>query len=86
MGVEDRVWARVEGNTPVRAIANEDLERSTAEKTSSVHFLRFEFTQAMIDALKQGASLAFGVDHEHYNYSVDPVSAEIRASLLADFS
>jgi len=86
MGVEDRVWARVEGNTPVRAIANEDLERSTAEKTSSVHFLRFEFTQAMIDALKQGASLAFGVDHEHYNYSMDPVSAEIRASLLADFS
>lgn len=86
MGVEDRVWARVEGHAPVWAIANEDLERSTAEKTSSVHFMRFEFTPAMIDALRQGASLSFGVEHEHCNHSVDPVSPATRASLLADFS
>ena len=86
MGVEDRVWARVEGHAPVWAIANEDLERSTAEKTSSVHFMRFEFTQAMIDALKQGASLSFGVEHEHCKHAVDPVPSTTRASLLADFS
>ncbi|MCJ7557715.1 MAG: DUF3501 family protein [Gammaproteobacteria bacterium] len=86
IGVEDRVWARVEGYAPVWAIANEDLERSTDQKTSSVHFMRFEFTQAMIEALKQGASLSFGVEHEHSSHSADPVSPAIRASLLADFS
>ncbi len=86
MGVENCVWARVEGHAPVQAIANEDLERSTEKKTSAVHFMRFEFTPAMIGALKQGASLSFGVEHAHCNHSVEPVSAAIRASLLADFS
>jgi len=86
IGVEDRVWARVEGHVPVWAIANEDLVRSTGQKTSSVHFMRFEFTQSMIEALKRGASLSFGVEHEHCNHSADPLSPAIRASLLADFS
>jgi hypothetical protein len=86
VGVEDRVWARVEGHERVWAIANEDLERSTDEKTSSVHFLRFEFTPGMIEALEQGADLSFGVEHEHLTQCRDPVPAATRASLLADFS
>jgi hypothetical protein len=86
VGVENRVWARVEGHERVWAIANEDLERSTDEKTSSVHFLRFEFTPGMIEALEQGADLSFGVEHEHLTQCLDPVPAATRASLLADFS
>lgn len=85
VGIENRVWARVAGFEKVHGIANEDLERSTAEKTSSVHFMRFEFTDDMVGALKRGADLAFGVDHEHCSKSVDPVPAATRKSLLADF-
>lgn len=86
VGVENRVWARVAGFEKVYGIANEDLERSTGEKTSSVHFMRFEFTDDMVAALRQGADLAFGVDHEHCTESVDPVPGASRESLLADFS
>lgn len=85
VGVENRVWARVRGLDKVFGIANEDLERSTELKTSSVHFMRFEFTDDMVAALKQGAQLSFGVDHEHCSESVDPVPEATRESLLADF-
>jgi hypothetical protein len=81
---EDRVWARVTGHAPVYALADEDLERSTDEKTSAVHFLRFELTGAMKQALKSGAALAFGVDHPNYRVSVDPVASSAHAALLAD--
>ena len=84
VGVEHRVWARVEGCAPVYAIADEDLDRETEDKTSSVHFLRFELTREMVDALKYGVALAMGVDHPHYNATLDPVPAEIRAALLKD--
>ena len=83
-GVEDRTWIRVEGCPPVYAIADEDLDRETDEKTSSVHFLRFELTREMVDALKYGVALAMGVDHPHYNATLDPVPAETRAALLKD--
>ena len=86
VGVENRVWARVGDFDRVYGIANEDLERSTEEKTSSVHFMRFEFTDEMIGALKQGAGLSFGVDHQYCMESVDPVSEATRESLLADFN
>ncbi len=86
VGVENKVWARVGDFGKVYGIANEDLERSTGEKTSSVHFLRFEFTDEMIGALRQGAGLSFGVDHEHFTESVDPVPEATRKSLLADFN
>ncbi len=62
-GVEDRVWVRVDGFDPVFAIADEDLERENAEKTSAVHFLRFELTTPMVAAAKSGAALSAGVDH-----------------------
>ena len=86
VGVEDKVWARVGDFDKVFGIANEDLERSTQEKTSSVHFIRFEFTDEMVAALKQGSDLAFGVDHEHCKKSVNPVPQATREALLADFN
>ncbi len=85
-GVEDRVWVRVQGFDKVWAVADEDLERENAEKTSSVHFLRFEFNSAMIAAVKSGAALALGIDHAAYRYDVDPVAPRIRAALVKDFS
>ena len=84
IGLEDRCWVQVRGEGRVYAIADEDLERDTAEKTSSVHFLRFELTPAMISALKGGAALAAGVDHDRYRHSVDPVPEPVRAALVAD--
>ena len=83
-GIEAKTWIRVAGHSPVYAIADEDLERENDEKTSSVHFLRFELTNEMADALKYGVGLAIGVDHPAYNETVDPVAAEIRAALVKD--
>jgi hypothetical protein len=85
-GIEDRAWVQVSGHDRVFAIADEDLERENDEKTSSVHFLRFELTPAMIASLRGGAALAAGIDHEHYRHAVEPVSAATRQSLIADLS
>jgi hypothetical protein len=85
-GVEDKTWIRVEGLARVYAIADEDLERENEEKTSSVHFLRFELTKEMAEALKYGVGLAMGVDHPAYTATLDPVPAEIRASLVKDLA
>src|SRR5262245_41285184 len=85
-GVETRVWVRVAGSAPVYAIADEDLERENEEKTSSVHFLRFELDAASRQRLKQGAALAIGVDHPAYRAQLDPVPAPVRAALLQDLS
>lgn len=86
IGLEDRCWVQAQGHERVYAIADEDLERETAEKTSSVHFLRFEFTPRMTAALKSGAALAAGVDHERYRHALDPVPEPLRAALVADLS
>ncbi len=83
-GVEARCWVQVAGCEKVVAIADEDLERENDVKTSAVHFLRFELQPAMISALKGGAALATGVDHEHYRHVVEPVPQRILASLLCD--
>jgi len=84
-GIERQVWVRVQGFDPVHAIADEDLERENEEKTSSVHFLRFELAAPMREALRRGASLAMGVDHPEYRASLD-VAPEVRAALTADFA
>ena len=84
MGIEDRVWVRVGSNERVFAIADEDMERDTEEKTSAVHFLRFELTGKMVTELKQGASLGVGIDHKRYAFDLEPVAAEVREALLAD--
>jgi len=83
-GIEDKVWVRVEGLARVYAIADEDLERENDQKTSSVHFLRFELTPEMADALKYGMGLSIGVDHAHYAVTVDPLPHEIRSVLVKD--
>ena len=83
-GIETYCWVRVAGQARVPAIADEDLPRTNEEKTSAVHFLRFELDPAMIGALRAGAALGLGIDHEHYRYAVEPVPPEVRAALLAD--
>jgi hypothetical protein len=85
-GIEDRCWVEVAGHPRVFAIADEDLERENEEKTSAVHFLRFELSPGMIAGLRAGAALAAGVDHEHYRHTVDAVPAPTRLALAADFS
>jgi hypothetical protein len=84
IGVEDRCWVRVSEMERVFAIADEDLERENAEKTSAVHFLRFELSPTMIEAAKSGASLSVGVDHENYRHSIAPLPAAVRDALLLD--
>ena len=86
IGLEDRCWVQVRGQERVYAIADEDLERETPEKTSAVHFLRFELTPEMVSSLKTGAPLAAGVDHERYRHSIDPVPEPVRGALVADLS
>ena len=85
-GVERRVWVRVAGGEPVQAVADEDLERENEEKTSSVHFLRFELDAGARERLKRGAALAIGVDHPAYRAALDPVPAAVRSALLRDLS
>jgi len=85
-GIEDRVWVQMDGQPRVHAIADEDLERENEEKTSSVHFVRFELTPAMIAALKSGAGLAIGVDHPEYAVTLQPVSDATCKALLADLA
>ena len=84
--VEDKAWVRVGDGKRVWAIADEDMERDTEEKTSSVHFLRLELTPDMVGAAKAGAAIAVGVEHEAYTYSVDPVNEALRESLVQDLS
>jgi hypothetical protein len=86
IGVEHKVWVQVEGYDKVRPIADEDLERTTEEKTSSVHFLRFELTPAMIKAVKSGAAVSMGIDHPAYTHSVSPLPEAVRASLAQDLA
>jgi hypothetical protein len=84
VGIEDRVWVQVTGYGKVFAVADEDLDRATQDKTSAVHFLRFELSEAMIAALQEGSSLAMGIDHRQYNYTVGSVDDAVRRSLVGD--
>jgi hypothetical protein len=84
IGVERGIWLQVEGFDKVYPISNEDLDRETNEKTSSVHFMRFEFSSEMIAALKDGAVMKAGVDHPEYQYQAT-IDDPVRQSLVADF-
>jgi hypothetical protein len=83
-GVESRVWVEVEGAPRIYAIADEDLERENEEKTSSVHFLRFELDAPVAGRVKAGAAVSIGVDHPAYRFSLQPVGAATAAALLKD--
>ena len=85
-GVENRVWVRVAGFEPVRPHVDEDLEREDEEKTSAVHFMRFELTPGMVTAVKQGAAIAMGIDHPAYTHQTDPIPSATRDSLARDLS
>jgi hypothetical protein len=84
IGVEEKVWLQIGDSERITAIADEDLERADAEKTSAVHFLRFELSADQIAALRAGAELAAGIDHENYQVELRPVAENIRQSLLGD--
>jgi len=85
IGVEDKVWVQVEGFDKCYAIADEDMDRTTEEKTSAVHFMRFELTAEMIEATKVGMDINMGIDHENLTISQNPIARNARDSLVADF-
>ncbi len=84
IGIDRKTWVQVEGFDKVFAVSNEDLERETEDKTSAVHFMRFELDDAMVDSVKQGAAISVGIDHENYQYSVSPVAEHYQQSLRND--
>ena len=84
IGVEDRCWIRVSEMERVFAVADEDMERENDEKTSAVHFLRFELSPSMAEAMKGDASLSIGVDHEEYRHVLSPLPLPVRDSLRLD--
>ncbi|MGH8608717.1 MAG: DUF3501 family protein [Gammaproteobacteria bacterium] len=84
IGIEDQVWVQVAGFERVQAIADEDLDRDTPDKTSSVHFLRFELAGAMCEAVKAGADINAGIAHAHYRHTLCPIPRFIRDSLAKD--
>jgi len=86
IGIEDRLFVQVEGQPRVYAIADEDLERETAEKTSAVHFVRFELTPEMKSALKSGAQMMVGCDHPNYPVHLEELPQETLSALLKDLS
>ncbi|MGZ3236010.1 MAG: DUF3501 family protein [Burkholderiaceae bacterium] len=86
IGIEDRLFVQVEGQARVYAIADEDLERENAEKTSAVHFVRFELTPSMKDALKGGAQMMLGCDHPNYPAHLEELPQETLVSLLKDLN
>lgn len=83
-GIEDRCWVRVADYPSVFAIADEDMDRENDNKTSSVHFLRFELSAAMASAAKAGAHISMGIDHASYRHELIPVPDAVRASLVND--
>lgn len=85
IGIEDKVWIQAEGHERVWAIADEDLERENEQKTSSVHFLRFELSEEMAKALKSGAALLIGVEHEDYAVRLQAPPA-VRDALVEDLA
>lgn len=86
IGIEDRVWVQVGGQPKVFAIADEDLERENAAKTSAVHFLRFELADSMKQALGGGADVSVGIDHQAYSAALSPLPGNVRASLIGDLA
>lgn len=86
LGIEKHVWAQVADFSRITPIADEDLDRADEQKTSSVHFLRFELTPEMAQAVKNGAAISIGIDHPYYTYSADPVPENVRDFLAADLA
>lgn len=86
IGIEKITWLQVSGHDKVFAITDEDLERDTADKTSAVHFMRYELSDEMIASLQQGAELSAGIEHNHYKHIVKPVDDIITQTLIQDLN
>ena len=86
IGIDRKTWVQVDGFDKVFAISNEDLERETEDKTSAVHFMRFELTAEMIAAVKKGSDVSVGIDHENYIHAVSPVPDNYRQAFVNDLS
>ncbi len=86
IGIEDKVWMKVERHPRIYAIADEDMDRENADKTSAVHFLRFELDPEMVQSVKRGARLSAGVDHPQYNITLEDIDPAVRASLAEDLA
>ena len=84
VGIETCTWMRIEGHHPVYAIADEDLDRTTVEKTSAVHFLRFELNSKMRASANQGGALSLGIDHSDYRYTLEPLPIDLTDTLRSD--
>lgn len=86
LGIEACVWIRVDGHDRIRPITNEDLQRSNDNKTSAVHFMRFELTDEMVSAVKSGASISMGIEHPKCHLAIEPIVQNSRDSLADDLN
>ena len=84
LGIENNLWLKIEGFSEIYPISDEDLERSDDNKTSAVHFLRFQLDHEMIDGLKGGCQLSAGINHPGYKHTVNPIPQNISESLISD--
>jgi len=85
-GIEDKIWVRAQDQAKIYAIADEDLARENEEKTSAVHFLRFELDRATIAAIKAGGGISIGVDHPEYTAEIATLPDAVRVSLARDLA
>ena len=83
-GIEDKIWLKIDGFNEIYPFSNEDLERENENKTSAVHFLRFQLNHEMVGALKLGSQLSAGISHGAYQHTVNPIPDNIRESLISD--
>jgi len=84
LGIDMTVWVKVDGCDKVHPVSNEDLQRESAEKTASVHFMRFELTDDMLAKAKSGANISMGIDHPYYTVKIDAIDEQVRQSLVGD--
>ena len=84
LGIENNLWLKIEGFNEIHPVSDEDLERRDDNKTSAVHFLRFQLDHEMIDGLKGGCQLSAGINHPEYKYTVNPIPQNISESLISD--
>ena len=86
IGIEDQTWVQVSGHAKIFPICDEDMPRETSDKTSSVHFMRFELDSEMVEAINSGEAISIGIDHPKYTHAIEPVPESVRVSLARDIN
>ena len=84
IGIEDLTWVQVSGCDKIFPICDEDLPRETSDKTASVHFMRFELDESSVVAIKEGAAISVGIDHDKYKHAIEPLQHSVRNALAED--